>query len=71
MTDKPLLDKHYNEKELERLTGLTPKFWKDHRRIGHTPPFMKTGPSTAKYKWRDVKEWLEKNPWTHKLVQPK
>ena len=47
-------------KELEKLTGMTQRFWESRRITGDTPPFVRLSAKAVRYRWGDVQQWLEK-----------
>jgi predicted DNA-binding transcriptional regulator AlpA len=48
-----------SSKELEKFTGLTPRFWESRRITGDSPPFIRISAKAVRYRWSDVSKWLE------------
>ena len=52
-------DKFLSTPELAKFTGTNESLWESRRMSGDSPPFIRLGHRSVRYRWKDVQEWLE------------
>lgn len=48
-----------SSRDLEKITGLTTRFWDVRRAKGDSPPFIRISAKAVRYRWGDVSKWLD------------
>lgn len=66
----PHPDQLVSEKDLERYTILTRRFWQERRRTGEGPVFIKLSYRCVRYRWGDVLKWLDQRKCTNTSSPP-
>ena len=48
-----------NDRQLEEVTGIPAGSWRGWRSQGKGPPFVRLGTRGARYRWSDIKSFLD------------